>query len=223
MKQDLEDICIEYNKFDDKIGFINKKNLFLNTNQNIFASERKCMNLKSLYEKWSKWEISTLKMLMIHSVFRVQDEPFAEYDSAKPSPLFKVNQVGYLPDAPKFAYAGAWLGPKFGAWKPRKPMSAWELVDASTGGVVLRGEGDSAPRVRVPDGATKEGAPFTGEETYEMDFSSVTNEGTYFVRIPGVGRSASFRIAASAAEDAFRVHMGGLYQKRCGIAKENLR
>ena len=165
--------------------------------------------------EWGKWQPR-----VVHSVFRVQDEPFAEYDSAKPSPLFKVNQVGYLPDAPKFAYAGAWLGPKFGAWKPRKPMSAWELVDASTGGVVLRGEGDSAPRVRVPDGATKEGAPFTGEETYEMDFSSVTNEGTYFVRIPGVGRSASFRIAASAAEDAFRVHMGGLYQKRCGIAKE---
>ena len=69
MKQDLEDIYIEYNKFDDKIGFVNKKNLFLNTNQNIFAYERKCMNLKSLYEKWSKWEISTLKMLMILNIY----------------------------------------------------------------------------------------------------------------------------------------------------------
>ena len=69
------------------------------------------------------------------------------------------------------------------------------------------------------DAVTKEGAPLTGEETYEMDFSSVTNEGTYFVRIEGVGRSADFRIWLGAAEDAFRVHMGGLYQKRCGIAK----
>ena len=80
--------------------------------------------------------------------------------------------------------------------------------------------GHAAPRLRVPDGFTKEGVPFTGEETYEMDFSSVTNEGSYFVRIPDVGRSATFRIAADAAEEAFRVHMGGLYQKRCGIAKE---
>jgi endoglucanase len=70
------------------------------------------------------------------------------------------------------------------------------------------------------DGKTKEGVPFTGEETYEMDFSSVTNEGVYFVRIPDVGRSAAFRISSGAAEAAFRVHMGGLYQKRCGIAKE---
>ena len=160
-----------------------------------------------------------LKARVIHACFRRQDAPFAEYDAEKPSPLFKVNQVSYLPASPKFAYVGAWLGPVFGAWKPQKPMAAWELVDASTGSVVLRCDGDNAPRLRVPDGFTKEGTPFTGESTYEMDFSSVTNEGSYFVRIPGVGRSATFRIAASAAEDAFRVHMGGLYQKRCGMAK----
>ena len=69
MKQDLEDIYIEYNKFDDKIGFVNKKNIFLNTNHLIFTYEKKYMNLKSLYEKWSKWEISTLKMLMILNIY----------------------------------------------------------------------------------------------------------------------------------------------------------
>ena len=154
---------------------------------------------------------------VVHAVFRVSETPFPEYDPEKPSPLFKVNQVGYLPLAPKFAYVGAWLGPAFGAWKPRPPMSGWEVVDAKTGSVALASP--VPPVLRVPDGTTKEGVPFTGEETYEMDFSSVTNEGTYFVRIPGVGRSDDFRIAASAAEEAFRVHMLGLYQKRCGVAK----
>ncbi len=155
---------------------------------------------------------------VVHTLYMVRDEPFKRYDTGAPSPLFKVNQVGYLPDAPKYAYAGAWLGPCFGAWKPKEPMSSWELVDAESGNVVLHC--GNPPVLRVPDGKTKEGVPFTGEDTYEMDFSSVTNEGTYFVRIPGVGRSDVFRIAASAAEDAFRVHMLGLYQKRCGIAKE---
>ena len=154
--------------------------------------------------QWGKW-----RPRIVHTVFRVRDEPFPKYDPEKPSPLFKVNQVGYLPDAPKFAYAGAWLGPVLGAWRPKAPMTAWELVDAGTGNVVLRRDGDAAPRVRVRDKVGKDGTLFTGEETYEMDFSSVTNEGTYFVRIPAVGRSS-----------AFRVHMGGLYQKRCGIAKE---
>ena len=172
------------------------------------------------FAEWGKW-----KPRVVHAVFRVQDEPFAEYDPEKPSPLFKVNQVGYLPDAPKFAYVGAWLGPELGAWKPRwgeegrgkREEGRWELVDAKTGVVAF--VSPVPPVLRVRDAVTKDGVPFTGEETYEMDFSSVTNEGTYFVRVSGVGRSAVFRISASATEDAFRVHMGGLYQKRCGIAK----
>ena len=164
---------------------------------------------------WKKW-----KPRVVHTVFSVQETPFDGYDPNVPSPLFKVNQVGYLPHAPKFAYVGAWLGPAFGAWRPKRPMTSWELVDARSGKTVPLHGGNAAPRLRVPDGFTQEGVPFTGEETYEIDFSSVTNEGRYFVRIPDVGRSREFRIAADAAEVAFRVHMGGLYQKRCGIAKE---
>ena len=54
--------------------------------------------------------------------------------------------------------------------------------DAKTGKVAFV---SPVPLVhRVDDATTKEGTPFTGEFTYEMDFSSVTNEGTYFVRIP---------------------------------------
>ena len=178
---------------------------------------------QGLYDPAAEWK--RLRPRVVHAVFRVQDKPFADYDPEVPSPLFKVNQVGYLPHAPKFAYVGAWLGPRFGAWKPRwgergmgNGERGWELVDAKTGSMVY--SSDERPVLRVRDGVTKEGVPFTGEETYEMDFSSVTNEGSYFVRISGVGRSATFRIAAGAAEEAFRVHMGGLYQKRCGIAKE---
>ena len=161
----------------------------------------------------------TPKARILYSVFRQSGAPLEGYDKEKASPLFKVNQVGYAPDQPKFVYIGAWLGPKLGAWKPNRgqELGKWELVDAKTGVVALASP--VPPVHRVDDSITKEGTPFTGEETYEMDFSSVTNEGTYFVRIPSVGRSADFRIWRGAAEDAFRVHMGGLYQKRCGIAK----
>jgi len=161
---------------------------------------------------------------IMYSVFRASEKPFPEYDPAKPSPLFKLNQVGYAPDQPKFAYMGAWLGPKLGAWKPRwgngEPGTVnggWKVVDAKTGDVSL--VSPAPPVLRVRDAVTKEGTPFTGEFTYEMDFSSVTNEGTYYIRVDGVGRSENFRISSGAVEDAFRVHMGGLYQKRCGIAK----
>ena len=130
---------------------------------------------------------------MLYGVFRKSDKPFDGYDPEKPSLLFKVNQVGYSPDQPKFVYIGAWLGPKLGAWKPRwREEGGWEVVDAKTRKVVYASR--ELPLLRVPDAVTKEGTPFTGEETYEMDFSSVTNEGTYFVRVPGVGRSADFKI-----------------------------
>ena len=69
MKQDIEDIFIEYNKFEDRIGFVNKKNIFLNTNMNYFTNEKKHMNLRNIYEKWSKWEISTLRLLMVLNIY----------------------------------------------------------------------------------------------------------------------------------------------------------
>ena len=159
---------------------------------------------------------------IMYSVFRASDKPLPAYDPNKPSPVFKVNQVGYQPDQPKFAYMGAWLGPKLGAWRMRdgregKKETGWKLVDAKTGEVAF--VSPVPPVHRIDDGFSKEGTPFTGEYTYEMDFSSVTNEGVYYVRVDGVGRSGDFRIWRGAAEEAFRVHMGGLYQKRCGIAK----
>ena len=159
-----------------------------------------------------------LEPRIIHTHYYVFNEVQPGYNENEPSALFKVNQVGYLPWAPKYAYMGLWLGPHLGAWKPHGELTGWQLVDATTGAVVL--DSPTPPVVRVRDQKSKEGTPFTGEDTYEMDFSSVTNEGAYFVRVPGVGRSADFKISAAAAEEAFRVHMSGLYQKRCAIAKE---
>ena len=69
MKQDIEDICILYNKFGEKIGFMNKNNILLNFNMNFIYYEKKILNLKNLYEKWYKWEISTLKLLMILNIY----------------------------------------------------------------------------------------------------------------------------------------------------------
>ena len=159
---------------------------------------------------------------VIHSCFRFaapEDAAAASASAASQiSELFKVNQVGYLPWAPKFAYLGAWLGPEYGPWEPREPLPPWELADAATGATVYAP--GVPPRLSVADATSKDGTPFTGEITYEMDFSQVTREGEYFIRIPGVGRSHPFRIAGDAALDAFRVHMLGLYHKRCGIAKE---
>ena len=70
MKSTIEDIQIEYSKIDSKIGFINNNdnnNLFINTNMLMY--KKKDMNLKNLYEKWSLWEMSTLKLLMLINIY----------------------------------------------------------------------------------------------------------------------------------------------------------
>ena len=69
IKQDIEDIYIAYNRFDEKIGFFFKNNLLLNFNMNFISSEKKSLNLKSIYDKWSKWEMSTLRLLMILNIY----------------------------------------------------------------------------------------------------------------------------------------------------------
>ena len=69
MKSDIEEIIISYNRFDEKIGFVNKSNKFLNANINFMPNEKKFMSLKRIYEKWSKWEISTLKLLMLLNIY----------------------------------------------------------------------------------------------------------------------------------------------------------
>lgn len=140
------------------------------------------------------------------------------YDPEKNvSDAIKVNQVGYSPEAGrKFAYAGSWrgdLGPL-----PMKQFAGknFDLVDTATGKTVF-----SAPvKLRANDPLNKQGAPFTGEETLEMDFSPFKTPGYYRIRIPGVGFSIPFAIGNDAIGEAFYIHARGLYHKRCGMAKE---
>ena len=133
-----------------------------------------------------------------------------------PSPLFKINQVGHLPQAPKYAYVGAWLGTA-GPLPLHRALDGKEfhLVDAATQKKVFSGK----LRARMPDPTDRNGIPFGGEEVLELDFSSVRTPGTYYLMIPGIGRSHSFRIGDDTMAEAFYIHARGLYHQRCGIAK----
>ncbi len=70
MKSTIEDIYIEYSKFEDKIGFYNKQTfLHLNNGFIPLPSKKREMNIKDIYEKWTKWKISTLKMLIMTNLY----------------------------------------------------------------------------------------------------------------------------------------------------------
>ena len=140
--------------------------------------------------------------------------PFT-YDAKAPSPLFKINQVGYVSWAKeKYAYLGMWLGTGGALHLPfdSKSPPSFELLEMPSERVVLA----KRLRRRMNDVANRDGTPWTGEEVWEMDFSSVTNEGSYCLSVRDVGRSDTFRIAEDAADPAYRVHLGGLRHLRCG-------
>lgn len=133
-----------------------------------------------------------------------------------PSPVFKINQVGYVPKGRKYAYIGAWLG-NAGPMKLHQSMDGkpFHLVDLAGGKNVFSGK----LKARQADPVNGRGEPFTGEEVLELDFSEFEVPGKYALVIPGFGSSYPFRINDDTMAEAFFIHARGLYHQRCGIAK----
>ena len=126
------------------------------------------------------------------------------------SPAIHVNQEGYLPDLPKLAWVGAFLGT---LGELRLPAATtFELVDDTTGLVQFQGTLGSRP----DSGFNTTPLPY--QEVLAADFSSVTQPGSYRLRVPGVGSSEVFRIAGDMGALLARTYMLGLYHQRCGTA-----
>ena len=140
-----------------------------------------------------------------------------QYDSAVPSNIFKLNQVGNgANQKKKYAYMGAWLG-SCGAL-PLKHLAGkeFEIRRSSDGKTVYKG----ILKMRRNDPRYQGNIPFTGEEVLELDYSNFNTPGKYYFYVENIGRSMEFAIDSSALNEAFFIHARGLYHKRCGIAKE---
>lgn len=148
------------------------------------------------------------------------------YTGENRSEAIKVNQVGYSEKAGrKYAYLGIWRGPELGPrdyskWVGRDFM----LLDDKTGKEVFRGKITKRIPDRIYVSRDKKGNEtrsfFDGEIVCDMDFSAFSTPGTYRLKVPDAGTSWPFKIGNDAIGEAFYVRMRGMYQKRCGIAKD---
>ncbi len=116
--------------------------------------------------------------------------------TAAPTTDIKVDQVGYLPHAPKLAFVVS-----------DKNASEFLLRKADDSAIVFRGQlttatddQDSGDRVRV------------------ADFSTFRAEGRFYLEVPGVGRSWTFAISPSVYRRAYYLAMRSFYGQRCGTA-----
>jgi len=108
----------------------------------------------------------------------------------------KVNQVGYLPDAPKIAVL-----------EGHADADRFMVVDAATMAVVHEGEiGPAHLDVH------------SGERVRHLDFTPLAEEGEYAVVVPGAGSSRKFRIARNVYYAPFFDALRSYTLGRSGLA-----
>jgi endoglucanase len=116
--------------------------------------------------------------------------------AAAPAKEIKVDQAGYLPGAPKVALVVS------GA-----PATDFTVRRAPDGSVAFRG---------------KLGAPAadadTGDRVQAADFTKLTQRGTYYLDVAGLGRSWDFAIGPDVFSRAWYLAMRSFYGQRCGTA-----
>jgi endoglucanase len=106
----------------------------------------------------------------------------------------KVDQVGYPLDGPKVALVST-------------PAETFQVRRANDGIVVFQGKLAQA-----------QADSLTGDQVQAADFSSFHKAGSYYLEIPGVGRSWNFTVAKNVFERTYYLAMRGFYGQRCGTA-----
>ncbi len=85
--------------------------------------------------------------------------------------------------------------------------AGWKLTESADGQVVLQGRW-TAPAFD----------PDSGDQVQMADFSAWKQTGDYYVDVPGVGRSWTFRIAPDVYARAYYLTSRAFYGQRCGTA-----
>ncbi len=128
------------------------------------------------------------------------------FDPAQsPTPALKVNQVAYSGRArERYAYLGWWAG-DLGA-VDFADFGRYEVVDEKSGRVVTNG----TPVLRAEADAR------SGEKVWELNLSGLRPGPAYHVRVPGLGRSASFAVGGAAMRDLYYHTSRAFFHQRCG-------
>jgi endoglucanase len=116
--------------------------------------------------------------------------------AASPTTDIKVDQVGYLPSAAKFALVAS-----------ASPATEFSVRRSSDDSVMLRGKLSAA--VDEPD---------SGDRVQTADFSTLQTPGKYYLDVANIGRSWNFQIASDVYSRTFYLAMRSYYGQRCGTA-----
>jgi hypothetical protein len=134
----------------------------------------------------------------------------ARTDPSRRGPALHVDPEGFVPDFPKHAYVGYWMG-SLGEM-PVEGDRTFRVVEEATGRKVF--EGSLVPRV---ERGFDSGDRFY-TRMFEADFSALKTPGRYRVEVSGLGATTSFRIDDGVAALFARTLAAGMVNQRCGAA-----
>ncbi|MCB4920790.1 glycoside hydrolase family 9 protein [Brucella intermedia] len=140
------------------------------------------------------------------------------------SEAIHVNLTGFDPDdIVKFATLSSWNGvlvAQNSAMTSNAQLydgaPTYKIIDILTNTIVKTG---TAFLVQAYDPSSNV-ANREGTEVWKMDFSQITDKGTYAVLVDGIGISQSFTISDDHWAEIFDVALSGFYHQRSGIALE---
>ena len=110
------------------------------------------------------------------------------------SASIKLDQVGYPTDAVKIALVSA-------------PAQTFQVKRRTDNVVML--EGNLSARVTDAN---------SGDQVQVADFSALRTSGTYYLEVPGVGRSWTFSVGPEIFSRVYYLAMRAFYGQRCGTA-----
>ncbi len=151
------------------------------------------------------------------------------------SETIHVNQIGFTPDGPKYAYLSHWMGDLGGVNLDAYTGKPFHVIRVGDGATVF--SGNVAKRKDLKTGAPQTSAPvdgtpfspikkanvpsnFTEADVSECDFSAFKTPGNYRVAVEGMGCSFTFAIDEDVYRKAYYVASRGLFFQRAGIEKE---
>jgi len=141
------------------------------------------------------------------------------------SPTIHVSQVGFPPDAPKYAYFSQWMGtletpqhPDAALDLSRYAEGTFHICDAHSGEVRKTYHGLLLQKSREKKDPSY--GNWTRADVYSLDFSDFQEPGRYVVVAERMGCSYPFEIGEASYFEPHRAVMRGLFLQRRGIAKD---
>ena len=140
---------------------------------------------------------------------RIPDFTFVYLPRTTVSSAIHLNYIGFHPEDPyKVAYLSTWMGN--GGSLSYSEEKKFYIIDTSNTQSIYSG---SIKLSKNPDQTDDDfyNRNFSRTYVYEMDFSSIDKNGTYYIYIPNIGISETFQINKDVWKKAFIKSARGLY------------